>query len=200
MIMKATLPADIPDARVRRFSVDEYHQMIATGILKDGDPFELLEGWIVPKMTRGPAHDLALEFTVEQISALLPAGWRLRVQSAISTLESEPEPDIAAVRGHGRKRLGRHPRPAEIGMLVEVADASLTDDRTVKLRIFARAKVPIYWIVNLKESQVEVYTDPTGPAKKPRYRKTQVYGIDEKVPLVIDGKLLGTITVRDMLP
>ena len=86
-------------------------------------------------------------------------------------------------------------------MLVEVADASLEQDRGPKARIYARAGIGIYWIVNLVDSQVEVYTEPTGRRnQQPRYRRQTIYGINDSVPLFIEGKEIGRIAVRDMLP
>jgi Uma2 family endonuclease len=81
-----------------------------------------------------------------------------------------------------------------------VSDTTLTHDQTVKQRIYARARIPIYWIVNLRDRQVEVYTDPSGPTSSPRYRHKQIYEEDQSVPLVLDGKKVGSIAVRDLLP
>src|SRR6478672_548904 len=74
---------------VRRFSVDEYHRLIETGVLVEGEPLELLEGWIVYKMTRNPPHDVALGLADDVIDGRLPAGWHVREQSAITTADSE---------------------------------------------------------------------------------------------------------------
>jgi hypothetical protein len=185
---------------LRRFTVDEYHQMIQAGILGEDEPVELLEGWIVIKMPRNPEHDLALEKADIAIRDRLPAGWRIRIQSAITTDDSEPEPDIALVRGPLPSRANSHPRPGEVAMLVDVAESSLAHDRTVKARSFARAAIPIYWIVNLPERQVEVYTDPTGPGPQPAYRTRQDHAETASVPLVLDGHEVGRIPVRDLLP
>jgi hypothetical protein len=86
----------------RRFTVDEYLRLIETGILSEPEKFEMLEGLVVPKMTRNARHDLALELADEVIRPKLPEGWRLRIQSALVMPDSVPEPDIAAVRGHAR--------------------------------------------------------------------------------------------------
>src|SRR5690348_4645166 len=89
----------------RRFSVDEYHRMIETGILNELDQVELLEGVVVVKMPRNPIHDATIELIEEALSRLLPAGWRVRVQSAVTFRDSEPEPDLAVVRGSPRNRV-----------------------------------------------------------------------------------------------
>ena len=115
----------LPSLLLRRFTVDEYHEMIRTGILAEDEPVELLEGWIVIKMARNPPHHLALEKSDVAIRSRLPAGWRVRIQSALTTDDSEPEPDIAVIRGPIPTVVHSHPRPSEVGMLAEVSDTSL---------------------------------------------------------------------------
>src|SRR5260370_38754152 len=85
------LPPIIPPVPVRRFTVDEYHQMIQAGILGEDDNVELLEGWIVPKMPRNPAHDAVISWiTNRQLTPRLSTGWFCRAQSATTTSDSEP--------------------------------------------------------------------------------------------------------------
>jgi Uma2 family endonuclease len=190
----------VPPVPVRRFTVDEYHRMLQTGILREGDPFELLEGWIVPKMTRNPPHDVALGLAEDEIGRRLPPNWFRRGQSAVTTPESEPEPDLAIVRGNRRDFVNRHPSADEMGLVAEVADTSLAQDRTVKARVYARSNISVYWIINIPDRQVEVYTDPTGPDPNPHYRQRQDYRGDDSVPLILDGREIGQILVRDLLP
>ena len=83
---------------------------------------------------------------------------------------------------------------------MEVADSSLTREDTTKLRIYARAAIPIYWIINIPDRQVEVYSDPAGPEPEPRYRLQQHVGPADSVPLVLDGKEIDRIPVKDLLP
>jgi len=84
--------------------------------------------------------------------------------------------------------------------VVEVADASLNRDRTIKKRLYAAAGIAVYWIVNLVDSQVEVYTDPTGPGQQPDYRQRRDFDRAATVPVVIEGKEVGRLAVRDLLP
>jgi Uma2 family endonuclease len=130
----------------------------------------------------------------------LSAHWHIRIQDPITTEDSEPEPDLVIARGKRRDYLSRHPFPQETALVVEVADTTLLEDQTVKARIYARAGIKVYWIVNLVEMQIEVYTNPVRRGKDPRYRQQQNYGIGDEVPLVIDGKELARIAVRDLLP
>ncbi len=191
---------ELPPFPVRRFTVDEYHRMIQMGLLTEDEPVELLEGWIVPKMPRNPNHDATIELAQETLRGRLPPGWRVRVQSAITTADSEPEPDVAVVRGGPRERLSRHPGPQDIALLIEVADSSLAHDRDDKGHLYARARIAFYWIINLVDSQVEVYTDPSGPVPAPSYRQRRDYGVTDSVPLVIGGQEIGHIAVRELLP
>lgn len=194
------LPAILPPVPVRRFTVDEYHQMIQAGILGEDDAVELLEGWIVPKMPRNPRHDAVISFIADVLPPRLPKGLFCRGQSAITTTTSEPEPDTAVIRGTQRDYVGRHPGPADMAMVIEVADSSLLRDRSLKGRIYAAASVPVYWIINLVDNLVEVYTDPTGPDAAPVYRMRKDYRIGDMVPFVIDGHDLGSIPAQELLP
>lgn len=189
-----------PPLPVRRFTVDEYHRIIQSGIISSGERCELLDGWIVLKMTRSPLHDLALGLAEDEVERRLPQGWFRRGQSAVTTTESEPEPDLAVVRGRRRDYDTHHPGPAAIGLIVEIADSSLTQDRTVKGPLYARAGIPIYWIINLVDRILEVYTDPTGPDPSPAYRQRQDYQVGDLVPLVLDGTEIDRIAVADLLP
>src|SRR5437660_7717020 len=147
----------VPPMPVRKFTVAEYHRMIDAGILTEDDNVELLEGWIVPRMARKPPHDGTVQVSNKALVAAVPAGWTVRIQSAITTADSEPEPDLAVVRGDERTYMHRHPQPPDIGTLVEVADTTLTGDRRDKGRLYAHAQIPYYWIINLKNEWIEVY-------------------------------------------
>jgi hypothetical protein len=185
---------------LRRFSVDEYHRLIETGVLVDGEPLELLEGWIVYKMTRNPPHDVALGLAGDAIDTRLPTGWHVREQSAITTSDSEPEPDLAVTRGARRDFKQRHPGPGDLALVVEVADSTLQLDRADKARIYARAGISVYWILNLVDRRVEVYTDPTGPDPAPAYRRRDDYGPADTVPLAVPGSPPLSVPVAELLP
>src|SRR5262249_30052747 len=157
----ATLPLPYM-TRLRRFTVDEYHQLIAAGIIREGEPVELREGWLVSRMTHNPAHAVTVVLTFKTVGPRLPAGYTFRVQLPITLSESEPQPDIAIARGTDRDYLVRHPLPADLPALIEVSDSSLDEDREEMGQMYARVSIPVYWVINIPDSQVEVYTDPTG--------------------------------------
>ena len=89
---------EIPPFPVRKFTVAEYLQLGASGLLIADERVELLEGCITPKMIHNPPHDAALELVDQQLRSRLTAPWRLRIQAAIETPDSCPEPDLAVVR------------------------------------------------------------------------------------------------------
>jgi hypothetical protein len=184
---------------VGTYSVDDYHQMIAGGVLTEDDPIELLEGWLVAKMPGTQPHDIALEMVVEALAGVPLAPWRVRVQSALTTVESEPEPDLAVCTPL-QQRQGRHPGPQDTALVIEVADTTLVRDRSLKQQVYARAAIPCYWIVNLVDRQVEVYTAPSGPTEAPAYLSRQDYREGNEVAVVILGKEVGRIPVAALLP
>lgn len=189
----------MPPMPVHRFTVEQYHRMIERGILTKNDRVELLEGWITTKMTHNPPHDCCVLLTQTELLARLPADWVLRVQSAITTRDSEPEPDLVVARGSARRYARAHPKSADIALLIEVADSTLEADRVEKGRLYARSRIAVYWIINLVDSQVEVYTEPKG-GKSPAYRRRTDYAINAKVPLMIAEREVGQVSVRDLLP
>jgi Uma2 family endonuclease len=196
----ATLPIQGTMAGFRRFSVAEYHKLIESGILTEDDNLELLEGYLVHKMSRNPPHDATIQRLMKRLFQRLPPGWDLRVQSAVTLPESEPEPDLAVVRGDENAYVARHPSGADVGLLIEVSDSTLPADRIDKCRIYARAGIVCYWIVNLGDRQIEVYTAPSGPTADPAYGKRADYRIGDQVPLVLDGTPVALLAVQDLLP
>lgn len=194
-----TIPLLAAQAGFRRFSVPEYHKLIEIGVLTEDDELELLEGFLVNKIARNPPHDASLQLSQEALAPRLQSGWRLRVQSAITLPDSEPEPDIAAVRGDSRTYVLRHPRPGDIGLIIEVSDPTLAGDRSDKGRIYARANIPCYWIINLIDRQIEVYTQPSGPVAAPAFGQQATYRAGDQIFLVLDGTSV-TIPVTDLLP
>lgn len=203
----AELTLDVPEAvdeplRVRpyRISVEKYHQMTDAGIFRLEDRIELLEGWLVEKMTKKAPHSFATQMLRDIVARLLPITWFVIDQEPITTSDSEPEPDIAVIRGERRDYLERHPIPHEIGLVVEIADSLLNQDRRLKQRIYASAGIAAYWLLNLQERQLEVYTQPVGEGIEARYETVMTYTDTQEVPLILDGTTVGSIKISDFLP
>jgi Uma2 family endonuclease len=193
-------PPAVPSDPIWRLSVRQYHEMIRAGILGADDPVELLDGWLVTKMTKSPPHSAATRRVRRVLEQIIPDGWSVDAQEPITLSESEPEPDVVVLRSDDRDYEDRHPGPEDVALVVEVADASLQRDRVFKRRLYAQAGIPAYWIVNLVEGRVEVYTDPSGPSDQPDYRQHRVVGNTEEVPLLIEQREVGRIAASTMLP
>jgi hypothetical protein len=192
-------PGGLALERLHRLSVDQYRQMIQAGVLGEQDRVELLDGWLIDKMTHNPPHDSIIQLVEEEVGPRLPSDWKLRIQSAITLPRSEPEPDVAVVRGPIRRYLKVHPRPLDIGCLMEVSETSIEEDRETKGTIYSRALIPIYWVINIPESQIEVYTEPRG-GRKAGYVKRQDFRSNDKIPLILDGREIARFLVRNLLP
>src|SRR5262249_37118945 len=184
---------------IYRFSVPQYHRLIETGILTDNDRVELLEGWIVEKMPHNPPHNISITRINRRLHRVLPDEWLLQVQGAITLRDSEPEPDFAIVRGPEKVYFHRKPVARDVALLIEVADSTLLLDRHDKGRLYAQARIPEYWIINLVDGQVEVYTQPKA-GRSPVYRQRRDYGATESVPLILEGHTVAPIPVRELLP
>lgn len=187
-------------AGFRRFTVAEYHKLIEVGVLTENDRLELLDGYLVEKMPHDPVHDGTIQLVEDALRALLPSGWCLRVQSALTLSTSEPEPDVAVARGDKRTYLGQHPGPADCGLVVEVSNTTLDSDRDDKIPLYARDGIPAYWIVNLIDRQVEVHEQPSGASPSPTYGSLRTYKPGDTVPVVLAGVSVGSIAVADLLP
>jgi Uma2 family endonuclease len=181
---------------LRQFSVAEYHKMIETGILRSGDGVELLEGWIVNKMTQNPPHRSSVSRVVRRIGRVLPDTWTMQVQGPITLSDSEPEPDLAIARGVEETYDARHPKPSEIGVLIEVGDSSVLLDRRYKGGLYAQARIPEFWLINLVRRLLEVYTKP----RNGKYQKKVEYTETQKVPLILDGVKIAEIPVSELIP
>jgi Uma2 family endonuclease len=125
---------------VRRFSVAEYERIGDAGILTEDDSVELLEGLIVEKMTKTPRHDAMIDLLVQLLSRQLPLGWFPRAQNVLVTSDSAPEPDVVVAQGDPQRYWNKHPKAADIALVIEVAESSLQRDRR-KRRIYARADI-----------------------------------------------------------
>ncbi|MBP1467462.1 Uma2 family endonuclease [Candidatus Chloroploca sp. M-50] len=199
-IQRGTTRISVPKEPIWRLQVHQYQEMIRSGILTDDDPVELLEGWLVTKMPKNPPHRVTTQITRETLAHLIPSGWYVDDQEPITTKDSEPEPDIVIIQGDRRDYLARHPYADEVALVVEVADTTLQRDRTSKKRLYARAGIPIYWIINLPERKIEVYTKPLSNAEEPDYQEKQEYSPTDTIPVILNNQIIDTILVETLFP
>ena len=187
-------------ATFRKFSVAEYHQLTRLGILTTEDRVELIDGYVVNKMPQNDPHVSTIGRLTEDLMRAVPVGWRVHIQLPITLANGEPEPDGAVVRGDRRTYDTRKPTGADFGVVIEVADTTLRFDRRFKMAEYAAAGIPVYWVVNLADGQVEVYTDPDPATTPPAYRTRVDHRPGDAVPLVLDGVAVARLSVADLLP
>jgi len=141
---------------IRPLRREEYDKLVELGVF-EGERIELLEGQLVQMSPIGVSHNFALQELNMLLVPLLVGRAIVRIQSSFAALDtSEPEPDVAIVPTGEYHR--EHPSAA--CLIIEVAESSLRTDRGQKQRIYAQASVPEYWIVNVPDRCIEVYTDP----------------------------------------
>ena len=182
---------------VWRFTVEQYHQMIDCGVLAEDAPVELLSGCLVHKMTKNPPHRLCNRLVREALDAIVPKGWYVETQEPITLSDSEPEPDLAIIQGNPRDYPDRHPNATEVALIIEVADSTLERDRTIKQTIYAAAGIPEYWIINVRDRQIEIYRSPLQSNANYQQKLIMTQG---PIELILNGDSIGSILVDDCFP
>jgi Uma2 family endonuclease len=194
-------PGDVTGYRPHEITVDELYRMNEAGVFPSRPKIFLLEGRLYEKMAPKRPHVIAADSLVKLLDRALPKGWcAVSEQPIVLGDRSQPEPDVSVVRGTPRDYPERPPTARDVGLLAEVADSTLPDDTGVMLRLYARCGIPVYWVVNLPNRRIDVYTGPSGPADAPSYADLKSYGPEDEVPLVLDGREVGRVAVRDVLP
>jgi Uma2 family endonuclease len=149
--------------RARPIAVDEYYRMGDVGILRPDEHVELLNGRIVEMPPIGPRHNYAVAALHAMLVILLDHRAVPLCQGPLRLDHfSEPQPDIAVVRAPRERYLDAHPTPADALFVVEVSDSTLAYDRGEKLKAYAGAAIPEYWIVDIRHQRIDVYAEPDG--------------------------------------
>ena len=160
----------------RLFTVDEYYQMAAAGILRPDDRVELLDGEIVRMSPIGSPHAAAVTRAQRWFDRRVGERAIVRVQNPVRLdNHSEPEPDIALLLPRADFYARSHPTPRDVLLIVEVADTSLELDRTVKVPLYARAGIPEVWLADLNGGGFDVYrgSSPEGYREHVRVERGQ---------------------------
>ena len=142
-----------------KYSVEDYHQMVKAGILRDRR-LELLAGEIFEMSPETPIHYTTAKRGVKYLEELLSGKADVRFNGPITLSDSEPEPDIAIVQLPESSYKDRHPVPQDIFWIIEIAKTSLKKDLEIKLAIYAAARIQEYWVLDLANKQVIVFRNP----------------------------------------
>ncbi len=170
MTTQAKTPArtQVPEAyapapQTRKFTVVEYYRMGEVGILGPEERVELIDGEIIVMPPIGPSHADSVDGFIDTFGAHARGRFRIRIQNPIHLNDgSEPQPDISLLRLRPGGYAAAHPTPADVLLVIEVADSSLEYDRGVKAQVYGRAGIPETWVKNLPEDCIERFTEP-GP-------------------------------------
>lgn len=181
-----------------RLSVARYHELTRAGAFTEHDAVELLDGVVVEKMSKNPPHRLATRNCDLLLSRLCPAGWHVQNQEPITLQNSEPEPDVAIVRGRLEDYPDRHPLYHEVTLVVEVAETTLVTDR-YKAELYAQAQIPIYWLINLVDGCVEVMTNPQSVNERCAYADCAHFRPGDLFTLIVDGQEIESVPVSELL-
>jgi Uma2 family endonuclease len=173
-----------------RFTVDEYHRMANAGILTEDDRVELLDGQIVPTSPIGPRHAGCVDDITRLFIRLAGDAVVVRVRNPVVIERyNEPEPDVVVARARPDRYRRAHPTPADVLLIVEVADTTIRQDRGFKVPLYAAAGIPEVWIVDLPADRIEVYRLPNAGA----YGERQTLGREATIaPLALPDAVIGT--------
>ncbi len=149
-------------ANLKYWTVQEYHRMSDLGILDPSQRTELIAGQIVLMTSKGTPHVITLQLLATNIQAQLGTTALIRTQDPIRLDNfSEPEPDLAIVKGSILDYAQAHPGAEDIYLVIEVADSTLKQDCEVKDKLYARSSIVEYWVIDIKNRQVQIFRDPT---------------------------------------
>ena len=171
------------------FTVDDYHRLAECGILGEDNRVELLDGQVVEMTPIGPRHAVCVDRLNRLLSRIAGDSAVVRVQSPVTLgSRTEPEPDIALLQLPIERYQQTHPRPADLLLVIEVADTSADYNREVKIPLYARAGIPETWLVNIPSERIETYRNP-GPEG---YGDVRTAGRGDRLtPLLLDEVTLG---------
>ncbi len=197
MIATATLPVIVPAplesheiGELYRFTVEQYHVLAESGVLAYGERAELVDGFVVRKDVLTPPRACAVQELGEAFLKTCPDKFRVRIQSALTTETSEPEPHVMVYSGENLAH--RHPSGSEVRLVVEVLGEAPDFDRS-KVAVYAEAGIENCWVVDVAAAQIEVYSHPD-PATA-SYSQRQTYSFGESITITLEDE---TWTMRPL--
>ena len=159
------------------FTAEEFERLGEAGILRQDARLELIEGEIFEMSPIGSLHAACVNFLSMLLNRLFGESHIIATQNPIRLSDfSEPQPDISLLRRRDDYYRERHPTPADVLIVIEVADMTVVKDKTIKIPLYARAGIAEAWLVNIPEERVEVYSNPAGGM----YQRAEVFGRGEE--------------------
>lgn len=192
--MSIVTPSSMPQPR--RWTRDEIYRIADMGLFTPEERWELVNGELLEQMPENPPHITAHKLTNDALVRAF-AGQNVHAHSAhpvVLSAHSEPVPDVAIVRGMPRQYATRRVTSADVVLIVEVSDSTLEYDRTTKRDLYAAAGITEYWIVNVRERQLEVFRAPVEGAY------TDAFTIAEDSTIAPVAAPQSLVSVADLLP
>jgi MEMO1 family protein len=170
MAFAATPPFVSPpiDERGRyAFTVEDYHQLVASGNIARSDRIELINGELTIMPLIKPEHSFHTTRLLSVLPRRLPGGVLLQLHEPITIApHSEPQPDAAIVKERADGYRKAHPGPKDVLLVIEVADSSVAFDTVVKAKLYGKAGIPEYWVIDVQEACLRVFTEPSSRGYK----------------------------------
>ena len=181
-------------AEVRLLTVEEYHKMGEAGVISTDEEVELIEGQIIEKPMKGTSHSAVNKYLEKLLESCLGDAALVRVQDPVKLDNySEPEPDIAVVKPDDFYYATHHPTPPEIYLIVEIADTTLKRDTEFKAKVYAKAGINYYWVLDITNRQLYAFREPTPTG----YQNQQILSDDATISPVAFPNV--TININEML-
>jgi Uma2 family endonuclease len=151
----------VPATTSHRFNVTDYYRLAEIGVLQPDAQVELLDGQVVDSFRISPLHAAVTRLVAQPFFALPEERCIVSVRNPVRLDEyNELQPDVMLLKYIPNYYKVQHPGPADVFLLIEVADASLDYDREQKLPAYGRAGIAEVWLVNLPDQTIEVYREP----------------------------------------
>jgi Uma2 family endonuclease len=187
-----------PEENPYLFSVDEFYRMVDLDLFPDEARVGLWEGRVYLEIVKNHPDSFSWASLNATLFPLLPAGWSLWAECSVTISQDKaPLPDLLILRGNLKEYRTRRPEARDVALLIEVADSSLKIDTGTKLQAYAKSGIPSYWVVNLKDGVIHVYTNPI--PSEARYASMTTIGQDGSIPFVLDGVQVAMIPAANIL-
>ncbi len=143
----------------KRFRVEDFRRMTEVGILLEDNSWEIIDGYLIDKMSTGSKHASTVKRLDEILRDQLGKSVNISAQDPIHLDDfNEPLPDIAILKRRNDFYAENHPTPQDVLLLIEVSDSTVEYDRKYKKTLYAEAGIVEFWIVNLPDETVECYS------------------------------------------
>ena len=173
-----------------RWTVDALYRAIDAGVFDRPERIELIEGELIEKMGQNPAHASLISRLTRRLRAVMEPQFTVREEKPLHIADDgEPVPDIMVVTGSEEAYEDRHPTPAEIALLVEVADTSASYDAGGKALIYAQAGIAEYWVVLLSTQEILVHRQPAAGG----YGSITRFGAGDEIAALAESSIRFTV-------